>query len=122
MTLFLKVTLVIGLSLATWSCSSSTRDDGYLAPPSDPTAESIAATKAKQELTNASYKSVGKPFGCDTDCVDEEIGFSEARSRGTTRSEDCSTQFSDKSLMTNSTQDGCRAYAQAYIALIDRQR
>jgi hypothetical protein len=24
--------------------------------------------------------------------------------------------------MTNSTQDGCRAYAQAYTALIDRQR
>ena len=97
---------------------SAEKDDGYLSPPSDPQAVEQAAQKAKQELANATYESVGKPFGCDTDCKDEELGFAEARQDGITKSEDCTTQFSEKSLMTNATQDGCRAYAQRYQALI----
>ena len=94
------------------SCSSKT-DDGYLSPPSDPTAVEQAKVAAQKELANATYASVGKPFGCDTDCNDEELGFAEARQDGVSKSEDCSTRFSDKSLMSNATQDGCRAYVQA---------
>lgn len=113
MPLFVTSALVLTLLLA--ACSSS-KDDGYLSPPSDPQAAEQAIQKAKLELANATYASVGNPFGCDTDCIDEELGFVEARKNGITKSEDCTTQFSDKSLMTNATQDGCRAYVQAYNA------
>jgi len=106
---------VVGSLVFLAACSHS-KDDGYLSPPSDPKSAEQAAQKAKQELASATYESVGKPFGCDTDCKDEELGFSEARQDGVTKSEDCTTQFSDKSLMTNATQDGCRAYVQAYNA------
>jgi hypothetical protein len=100
------------------SCSSS-RDDGYLSPPSDPQAAEQAIRKAKQKLASATYASVGKPFGCDTDCKDEELGFAEARQNDISKSEDCTTQFSAKSLMTNATQDGCRAYVQELQRKID---
>ena len=105
--LFTVVFLAISLG-----CSSK-KDDGYLSPPSDPQTAEQVAQKAKHELATATYASVGKPFGCDTDCKDEELGFAEARQDGVTKSEDCSTRFSDKSLMSNATQDGCRAYVQA---------
>jgi hypothetical protein len=95
---------------------SAEKDDGYLSPPSDPQAAEQAAQTATQELASATYVSVGKPFGCDTDCKDEELGFSEARQNDITKSEDCTTQFSDKSLMSNATQDGCRAFVQALSA------
>jgi hypothetical protein len=112
MPLFVTSALVLTLLLA--ACSSS-KDDGYLSPPSDPQSAEQAAQKAKQELASATYESVGKPFGCDTDCKDEELGFAEARQDGVTKSEDCTARFSDKSLMSNATQDGCRAYVQAVI-------
>jgi hypothetical protein len=113
MPLFVTSALVLSLLLS--ACSSS-KDDGYLSPPSDPQAAEQAEQMAKQELSSATYASVGKPFGCDTDCKDEELGFSEARQNDITKSEDCTTQFSGKSLMTNATQDGCRAYVQALNA------
>lgn len=103
----------LGFSLTTVGGCSSQQDDGYLSPPSDPKAAEQAKVTAEKELANATYVSVGKPFGCDTDCKDEELGFAEARRDGVTKSEDCSTRFSDRSLMTNATQDGCRAYVQA---------
>jgi hypothetical protein len=109
----------VGSLLFLAACSSS-KDDGYLSPPSDPQAAEQAAQQAKQKLANATYASIGKPFGCDTDCKDEELGFAEARQDGVTKSEDCTTQFSDKSLISNATQDGCRAYVQAFIAARDR--
>lgn len=103
----------LGISLTIVSGCSSKKDDGYLSPPSDPQTAEQVAEKAKQELSTATCTSVGKPFGCDTDCKDEELGFAEARQDGVTRSEDCTNRFSDKSLMTNATQDGCRAYVQS---------
>jgi hypothetical protein len=106
---------IVGSLLFLAACSSS-KDDGYLSPPSDPQAAQQASQQAKQELASATYESVGKPFGCDTDCKDEELGFAEARQNDITKSEDCTTQFSEKSLMTNATQDGCRAYVQALSA------
>ena len=112
MPLFVTSALVLSLLLS--ACSSS-KDDGYLSPPSDPQAAQQASQQAKQELASATYESVGKPFGCDTDCKDEELGFAEARQDGITKSEECTTRFSDKSLMSNATQDGCRAYVQAVI-------
>lgn len=114
MPLFVTSALVLTLLLA--ACSSS-KDDGYLSPPSDPQAVERALQKAKLELAKATYASVGKPFGCESDCKDEELGFAEARQDGITKSEDCTTQFSEKSLMTNATQDGCRAYVQAILAV-----
>ena len=105
----LPASFLLGMILG---CSAE-KDDGYLSPPSDPQAAEQAAQTATQELASATYVSVGKPFGCDTDCKDEELGFSEARQNDITKSEDCTTQFSDKSLMSNATQDGCRAYVQA---------
>ncbi len=110
---FVKFALVLTTLLT--ACSSS-KDDGYLSPPSDPQAAEQAAQKAKQELASATYASVGNPFGCDTDCKDEELGFAEARQDGISKTEDCATRFSDKSLMSNATQDGCRAYVQALSA------
>ena len=101
-------------------CSSQT-DDGYLSPPPDPKVVEQAKVAAEKELANATYVSVGKPFGCDTDCQDEELGFAEARQDGVTKSEDCTTRFSDKSLMTNATQDGCRAYVQALSQEVEKQ-
>jgi hypothetical protein len=91
---------------------SPNNDDGYLFPPSDPKTVEQAENAAKQEISTATYGSVGKPFGCDTDCKDEEFGFAEARQDGVTKSKECTNRFSDKSLMANATQDGCRAYAQ----------
>ncbi len=79
----------------------------------------MAVENAKRALESATYKSVGQPFGCDTNCDAEEIGFTEARTNNLTTTKDCTNQFSDKSLMTNATQDGCRAYVQAYRALLD---
>jgi hypothetical protein len=108
----LPASFLLGMILG---CSAE-KDDGYLSPPSDPKSAEQAAQKAKQELASATYVSVGKPFGCDTDCKDEELGFSEARQNDITKSEDCTTQFSDKSLMSNATQDGCRAFVQALSA------
>lgn len=108
----LPASFLLGMILG---CSAE-KDDGYLSPPSDPKSAEQAAQKAKQELASATYESVGKPFGCDTDCKDEELGFSEARQNDITKSEDCTTQFSDKSLMSNATQDGCRAFVQALSA------
>ena len=70
--------LALGLSLTVVSGCSSQKDDGYLSPPSDPTAVEQAKSAAEKELATATYASVGKPFGCDTDCKDEELGFSEA--------------------------------------------
>jgi hypothetical protein len=109
---------IVGSLLFLAACSSS-KDDGYLSPPSDPQSAEQAAQKARQELASATYESVGKPFGCDTDCKDEELGFAEARQNDITKSEDCTTQFSEKSLMTNATQDGCRAYVQELQRKID---
>jgi hypothetical protein len=114
----LPASFLLGMILG---CSAE-KDDGYLSPPSDPKSAEQAAQKAKQELASATYESVGKPFGCDTDCKDEELGFSEARQNDITKSEDCTTQFSDKSLMSNATQDGCRAYVQAYNAVLEYSR
>lgn len=108
----LIVTCLFGVVIVGANGCSSKKDDGYLSPPSDPHAAEQAARKANQELATATYASVGKPFGCDTDCKDEELGFAEARQDGVTKSEDCTTRFSDKSLMNNATQDGCRAYVQ----------
>jgi hypothetical protein len=112
----LPASFLLGMILG---CSAA-KDDGYLSPPSDPQAVERAAQKAKQELANATYESVGKPFGCDTDCKDEELGFAEARQNDITKSEDCTTQFSEKSLMSNATQDGCRAYVQAFNAQVEK--
>jgi hypothetical protein len=106
--------------VSTCGCSSQ-KDDGYLSPPSDPQTAEQVAQKAKHELATSTYASVGKPFGCDTDCRDEELGFAEARQDGVTKSEDCTTRFSDKSLMTNATQDGCRAYVQTLSQEVERQ-
>ncbi len=111
--------LMLLMALHLFSACSSSSDDGYLSPPSDPKSAEQAAQQAKQELATATYASVGGAFGCDTDCKDEELGFAEARQDGITKSEDCATRFSSKSLMSNATQDGCRAYAQKYQALID---
>jgi hypothetical protein len=111
--------LMLLMPILLLSACSSSSDDGYLSPPSDPQSAEQAAQKAKQELASATYESVGKPFGCDTDCKDEELGFAEARQDGVTKSEDCTTQFSDKSLMSNATQDGCRAYVQELQRKID---
>lgn len=109
--------LLLLMPILLLSACSSSSDDGSLSPPSDPQAVEQSIQKAKLELANATYASIGKPFGCDSDCKDEELGFAEARQDGITKSEDCTTQFSEKSLMTNATQDGCRAYAQTYQAL-----
>jgi len=111
---------IVGSLLFLAACSSS-KDDEYLSPPFDPKAREQAAQQAKQELENATYESIGKPFGCDTDCKDEELGFAEARQDGITKSEDCATRFSEKSLMSNATQDGCRAYVQTRQKLIGNQ-
>jgi TPR repeat protein len=105
----LPASFLLGIILG---CSAE-KDDGYLSPPSDPQAAEQAIKKAKLELANATYASIGKPFGCDSDCKDEELGFAEARKDGVTKSEDCTSRFSEKSLMSNATQDGCRAYVQA---------
>lgn len=121
MSFSVKLTVAIALPFVIWSCSSSTTSDGYLSPPTDLEAKLLATEKARKALLSETYKGVGKPFGCDTDCADEEIGFSEARSSNITKSQDCTNQFSDKSLMTNATQDGCRAYVQAYTALLEGQ-
>jgi hypothetical protein len=104
----LPASFLLGMILG---CSAE-KDDGYLSPPTDPTAVEKAAQQAIQELASATYASVGKPFGCDTDCKDEELGFAEARQDAVTKSEECTTRFSDRSLMSNATQNGCRAYAQ----------
>ena len=109
--------LLMAFTAATVGCSSS-KEDGYLSPPADPKVLEQAEISAKRELVNATYASVGKPFGCDTDCKDEELGFAEARQDSVNKSEDCTTRFSDKSLMTNATQDGCRAYVQARQRLL----
>jgi hypothetical protein len=113
-----RLLLVATLTGFVLGCSAE-KDDGYLSPPSDPKAFEKAAQQAIQELASATYASVGKPFGCDTDCKDEELGFAEARQDGVTKSEDCTTRFSDKSLMSNATQDGCRAYVQALLGTRD---
>ena len=115
----LEISTVALVALSVSACSRSPTDDGYVSPPADPTAKALAAENATQDLATATYESVGKPFGCDTDCKDEEIGFSEARRDNVTKSEDCTAQFSDKSLMSNATQDGCRAYVQARNSLTD---
>ncbi len=103
------------LAIALTACSNGA-DDGYLSPPIDSQSKADALKGARSSLASATYESVGKPFGCESDCKDEELGFAEARQDGITKSEDCTTQFSEKSLMTNATQDGCRAYVQAYNA------
>jgi hypothetical protein len=113
--------LVVTLTGFVLGCAAE-KDDGYLSPPSDPKAAELAAQKAKQELASATYASVGKPFGCDTDCKDEELGFAEAREDGVTKSDDCTSRFSDKSLMSDATQDGCRAYVQALLAVWNSER
>jgi hypothetical protein len=113
--------LLLGVFSAAIIGCSSPKNDGYLSPPSNPKAVEQAEIAAKQELATATYASVGKPFGCDTDCQDEELGFAEARQDGVTKSEDCTTRFSDKSLMSNATQDGCRAYVQALNQEIEKQ-
>jgi TPR repeat protein len=110
----LPASFLLGIILG---CSAE-KDDGYLSPPSDPQAAEQAIKKAKLELANATYASIGKPFGCDSDCKDEELGFAEARKDGVTKSEDCTSRFSEKSLMSNATQDGCRAYVQALAQLL----
>ncbi len=110
----LSVIVFLGVILG---CSPK-KDDGYLSPPSDPKVVEQAKVAAQKGLANATYASVGKPFGCDTDCKDEELGFAEARQDGVTKSEDCTNRFSDRSLMTNATQDGCRAYVQKRRELI----
>lgn len=112
--------VVLGSLVFAAACSSS-KDDGYLSPPSDPQAVEQAAQKANQGLANATYANVGKPFGCDSDCTDEELGFAEAREDGVTKSDECTSRFSDKSLMSNATQDGCRAYVQTRQKLIGNQ-
>jgi hypothetical protein len=91
-------------------CSSS---DSYLPPPTDPQGAADSAQDAERTLESATYSSIGMPFGCDTDCADEEIGFREARADKLTETTQCSNRYSDKSLMSNATQDGCRAYVQA---------
>lgn len=121
MSFFFRLAVAIALSFVTWSCSPSTTSDDYLSPPTDLEGKLLATEKARQALLSETYKSVGKPFGCDTDCADEEIGFSEARSSNITKSKDCTNEFSEKSLMTNATQDGCRAYVQAFTALLEEQ-
>ena len=60
----------LGFSLTAVSGCSSQQDGGYLSPPSDPKAVEQAKVAAEQELASATYASVGKPFGCDTDCKD----------------------------------------------------
>jgi hypothetical protein len=118
----IRVTVFILLAfVSTWSCTSNEKDEGYVPPPTSPTAKAMTAENATQDLATATYESVGKPFGCDTDCKDEEVGFSEARQDNVTKSEDCTTRFSDKSLMSNATQDGCRAYVQARNNLINSE-
>jgi hypothetical protein len=114
-----RVDAIAIAALALSACSRSPTDDGYVSPPADPTAKALAAKNATQDLATTTYESVGKPFGCDTDCKDEEIGFSEARRDNVTKSEDCTAQFSDKSLMSNATQDGCHAYVRARNSLTD---
>ena len=99
-----------------------TRDDGYLSPPLDAEQKSQITVAVENQLAEATYASIGKPFGCDTDCRDEEFGFAEARADGVTQSEECANRFSDQSMMSNATQDGCRAYTQARNSLIDSQR
>ena len=116
-----RVDAIAIAALALSACSRPPTDDGYVSPPADPTAKALAAENATQDLATATYESVGKPFGCDTDCKDEEIGFAEARRDNVTKSEDCTAQFSDKSLMSNATQDGCRAYVQARNNLINSE-
>ncbi len=69
---------VVGSLVFLAACSYS-KDDEYLSPPSDSQAAEQVTQKAKQELANATYASVGKPFGCDSDCKDEELRFAEAR-------------------------------------------
>jgi len=112
----LPASFLLGMIL---SCSAA-KDDGYLSPPSDPQAVERAAQKAKQELSSATYASVGKPFGCDSDCKDEELGFAEARRDKVSKSEDCTSRFSNDSLLSNATQDGCRAYVQAFDTQVEK--
>ncbi len=102
-----------------WSCSSRT-DDSYVSPPADLQAQADAKLEARNFMDSATYASVGKPFGCETDCSDEEIGFAEARRDKVSKSEDCTSRFSDESLLSNATQDGCRAYVQAFNTQVEK--
>lgn len=114
------MTLSLAVSLSTLVACTSSKEDGYLSPPLDKNAAEEAKAAARRELDSATYASVGKPFGCDTDCRVEELGFAEAKQDGVTKSEECATRFSEKSIMSNATQDGCRAYAQSFQRLTER--
>jgi len=110
------------LAVALTGCSL-TADDGYLAPPDIAAFDRGAALeRAHRELGVANYQQLTQDTECREVCDVFQRGFEEARRSRIVLPADCSEQFEIGLWSQTEYQEGCRAYALAVLALVDRYR
>lgn len=115
--------LFITAMLCTTAACTPTPDDAVqLRPPGFTKFDEYAARqRVVAELDQASYESVGKPYGCTPDCRDRSLGFEAAKRQWATIG---TCTWDDDALPKDESrfQQGCDAYIETLEARIAKLR